>query len=38
MVGTLPTTVAGKTFYLLAGVGGPNYCPGAYDWIRVKAE
>lgn len=31
----LPNSISGKTFYLLVGTGGPDYCPGSVDWIKV---
>lgn len=35
---TLPTSIVGKTFYLTIGTGGPDYCPGKFDWVRVTTS
>lgn len=34
---TLATSIAGKEFYLLVGTGGPDYCPGSFDYVQLKA-
>ena len=34
---TVPTSIAGKTFFLGIGTGGPDYQPGDFDWVRVNA-
>lgn len=31
----LPNSISGRTFHLLVGTGGPDYCPGSVDWIKV---
>jgi hypothetical protein len=36
VTGVLATSIAGKTFYLNIGTGGPNYCPAVFDWVTVK--
>ena len=35
---TLPSSIAGRTFYLGILTGNPDYCPGAFDWISVKTQ
>jgi pimeloyl-ACP methyl ester carboxylesterase len=32
---TLATSIVGKTFYLTIGTGGPDYCPGKFDWVKI---
>ncbi len=34
--GVLATSIAGKTFYLNVGTGGPDFCPAVFDWVAVK--
>ena len=34
---TLPTSIAGRTFYLQLRQGG-QFCPGTHDWIRVMVD
>ena len=34
---TLGSSIVGHTFSLNIGNGGPDYCPGSYDWIRVMS-
>ena len=34
---TLGSTVAGRTFFLILGTGGADYCPGTYDWVQITA-
>ncbi len=34
---TLGSTVAGRTFFLILGTGGADYCPGSYDWVQITA-
>ena len=33
---TLPTSIAGKSFYIRIGTASPDYSPGAFDWVRVQ--
>ena len=33
---TLPTSVAGKAFYLKISTASPSYSPGTFDWVRVQ--
>ena len=35
---TLPTSIANRSFYLLIGTGGPDYCPGKIDWVNVTTK
>ncbi len=35
---TLSASVNNRVFYLLIGTGGPDYCPGVIDWVRVQSS
>lgn len=34
----LASSISGRTFYLLVGTGGPDYCPGTVDWVTVTTH
>ncbi|MFM2075548.1 MAG: hypothetical protein RJB34_1853 [Pseudomonadota bacterium] len=34
----LPNSINGRSFYLLIGSGGPDYCNSHIDWVRVSTK
>jgi YD repeat-containing protein len=35
---TLPNSIVGKSFFLYIGTGGPDYCPGSFDWVHITSD